>query len=156
MTTRTPTPSPRLDDTLSEETLRQIAEAEAAMTGGPWAERGRDVDHDRFVSEGRNPGDAAGLGCEIDGPPEGQLRGQFHNHADAAGIVLLRNHAAELLRGYREWLAARGEVDRLAERAEKLVLAFVEGRMTGDEAIGHLRSALAASPQSAAQEDPAE
>src|SRR5690606_14600943 len=53
----------------------------------PWVERGRDIDHDRFVAEGRNPADSAGLGCEVDGPPEAGHRGQFERHADAAYIA---------------------------------------------------------------------
>jgi hypothetical protein len=74
--------------------LRKLHEA---ATAGPWVECGRDVGHDKMVAEGRNPGDACGLGCEIDGPPEAWLRGQFHNHADAALIVALRNAASFLL-----------------------------------------------------------
>lgn len=65
-------------------TLRTLAKA---ATPGPWVERGRDIDHDRFVAEGRNPADSAGLGCEVDGPPEAWHRGQFERHADAAYIA---------------------------------------------------------------------
>ena len=59
----------------------------AAATPGPWTEHGRDVDHDKMVAAGRNPGDACGLGCEVEGPPEATLRGQFDRHADAAFIA---------------------------------------------------------------------
>jgi len=64
--------------------LRALAEK---ATPGPWVESGRDVDHDRTVAEGRNPGDGCGLGCEVEGPPEAWLRGQFALHADAAYIA---------------------------------------------------------------------
>lgn len=70
----------------------------AAATEGPWVESGRDVDHDRFVSEGKNPGSVCGLGCEVDGPPEPMLRGQFHKHADAAFIAHARQDIPALLR----------------------------------------------------------
>jgi hypothetical protein len=72
-------------------TIERLKVLEQAATPGPWTESGRDVDHDKFVAAGRNPGDACGLGCEIDGPPEASLRGQFHRHADAALIAEARN-----------------------------------------------------------------
>lgn len=65
-------------------TLRKLAEA---ATPGPWQEEGRDVDHDKMLARGDNPGDSVGLGCDVEGPPEGWMRGQFHRHADAAYIA---------------------------------------------------------------------
>jgi hypothetical protein len=81
------------------DSLRELL---AKATPGPWREHGRDVDHDKFVAEGSNPGDI----CGIEGPPEAWLRGQFQNHADAALIVALVNAAGPLLDiadAMREW-----------------------------------------------------
>lgn len=74
--------------------LRRLLEA---ATPGPWTERGRDVDHDKFVADGKNPADVCGLGCEVEGPPEAWHRGQFERHADAALIVAAVNALPSLL-----------------------------------------------------------
>ena len=79
---------------MSRDTIRARV---AASTDGPWVESGRDVDHDRFVSEGKNPGSACGLGCEVEGPPEPMLRGQFDRHADAVFVAHARQDIPALL-----------------------------------------------------------
>ena len=77
--------------------LSRVEAVLAAATDGPWREVGRDVDHDKMVAAGRNPGDACGLGCEVEGPPEAYLRGQFDRHADATFIAFARNTYPEAL-----------------------------------------------------------
>lgn len=101
----------------------------AAATEGPWVESGRDVDHDRFVSEGKNPGSVCGLGCEVDGPPEPMLRGQFHKHADAAFIAHARQDIPALL--------------AVADAADRVLMTHREGRWSPVE-FEALEVALAA------------
>lgn len=77
--------------------IKSIRERAEAATPGPWAETGRDVDHDILIAQGINPGDACGLGCEVEGPPEPMLRGQFDRHADASFIAHARQDIPALL-----------------------------------------------------------
>ena len=106
-------------------TTDQLRALLAEATPGPWTESGRDVDHDRFVAEGKNPGDVAGLGCEIEGPPDGWLRGQFHRHADAALIVAAVNALPALF----------DVVEAAAETLPVLEYAAVQARYTFDPLV---------------------
>lgn len=108
--------------------LRKLAEA---ATPGPWTERGRDVGHDEMLAAGRNPGWSVGLGCEVKGPPEAELRGQFDLHADAAYIAAM--HPQQTIALLDENEALRGALDMLLD-------------LTGNSRTGHLRCTSADCP----------
>ena len=121
---------------MSRESIRARV---ATATEGPWVESGRDVDHDRFVSEGKNPGSVCGLGCEVDGPPEPMLRGQFHRHADAAFIAHARQDIPALL----VVADAAADVALGADRMHGHAAGWDDGEAFY-AALPRLRSALAA------------
>jgi hypothetical protein len=109
-------------------TLDDLAALAEQATPGPWAEVGRDVGHDEMVAAGMNPGDARGLGCEIEGPPEAWLRGQFARHADAAYIAACSPAVIKALVA-------------VAKAADVLLLDSGRTRAVG-EARGHLQDAF--------------
>lgn len=73
--------------------LRKAADE---ATSGPWGHHGRDSDHDLFLSQGREPSESVGLGCEVVGPERPALRGDF-SHPDVAYIVAACNAVPEML-----------------------------------------------------------
>jgi hypothetical protein len=96
---------------MTDERIAAISARSGAATAGPWTEHGRDVDHDKMVAGGRNPGDACGLACEIEGPPEAWHRGQFQKHSDADFIAHAREDVPYLLARLREVERERDEAD---------------------------------------------
>jgi len=79
------------------------ARAELA-TPGPWHSRQRHVD--------AKPGDDefGGLGCEVDGPPEPLLRGQFSRGADGQFIAAARSDVPRLCTALLEAVEALGAI----------------------------------------------
>ena len=84
-----------------------------AHTPGPWTV------HHRHVDKSPNDDESCGLGLEVDGPPEPQLRGRFARAADAhlvaaAPELLAALEAVLLFHSGREWDATtRREWSRL-------------------------------------------
>jgi len=74
--------------------IDRLEEMEGRATGGPWTPV-----HRCATSDDTNPshGESGGLGWELSGPPEPQLRGHYANGYDAHLISALRNASKPLL-----------------------------------------------------------
>ena len=100
------------------------------ITPGPWMAYPRNVDNDGTQDE------LCGLGWEIDGPPEPQLRGQFSRAADAY-----------LIAAAPELLAACMMVERLVALAEFPCGALITAGRQLAELGPLLRAAIAKATQ---------
>ena len=100
------------------------------ITPGPWMAYPRNVDNDGTQDE------LCGLGWEIDGPPEPQLRGQFSRAADAY-----------LIAAAPELLAACMMVERLVALAEFPSNALITAGRQLAELGPLLRAAIAKATQ---------
>ena len=76
---------------MTDNELAEIGARAKAATRGPWQNSPRSCDW--------NPGDdeRGGLGFDIEGPPEPQLRGQFSRWADAEFIAHARDDVPALV-----------------------------------------------------------
>jgi hypothetical protein len=72
-----------------EERVKRLNQLKARATPGPWR-----VSHRAYGCD-ENDDESAGLGLEIEGPPEPGLRGQFARSADAQLVAFVRNNDIE-------------------------------------------------------------
>ena len=95
---------------MTDAELQAIRDKLAKATPGPWQP------HPRSVYQDVEGDEMGGLGFDVDGPPEPQLRGQFSRGADANFIA----HAPEDIAALLE------EVDRLRDIVNRLGPSIVD------------------------------
>ena len=76
---------------MTEEQLRQIEERAAKATAEAWTV------YPRSIGNKEDGEEQSGLGFDITGPPEPQLRGQFSRGADASFIAHARTDIPALI-----------------------------------------------------------
>lgn len=111
--------------------LQEIKARADAATAGPWKASHR---HGLLTE---NDDESAGLGLEIEGPPEAWNRGQFSRGADASFIAHAREDVPDLIAALE---ASRAECARLRaalEKSRSLALCVVGA----SEAYGETESA---------------
>lgn len=89
---------------MDEQRLNEIERRANAATPGPWTAASRDVSG-RLDSNERS-----GLGWELDGPPEPDLRGQFARGEDALFLAHARADIPDLIAEVRR---LRAEIEDL-------------------------------------------
>lgn len=106
-----------VNERLSPAREQEIRERCNEATPGPWEATCRDV------RGGLDSNDRSGLGWEVDGPPEPQLRGQFGRGQDALFVAHSRQDVPALL---AELNAVRGDLATANERVRALETALRE------------------------------
>lgn len=95
--------------------LDRLDDLHTAATPGPWRVTGRHCDWQPGVDE------QSGLGLEIAGPPEPELRGQFARWSDAALIAEARNALPDLI------AAARNDPQPLLDELRETGWEWLDG-----------------------------
>ena len=99
---------------MTEEQLRQIEERANKATEAPW------IAHPRSIHNSDDGEERSGLGFDIDGPPEPQLRGQFSRGKDAVFIAHARTDIPALIAEVRRLREALEGIEKMPCLAELL------------------------------------